>query len=63
MARRGGSGHAAQAVLNTWLLSLVEGLGESIALAEALGLDPRRFLETIEGGPLGAPYAQLEESG
>jgi 3-hydroxyisobutyrate dehydrogenase len=45
-------------VLNSWLLALVEGLAESILLAERLGLDPRVFLEIIDGGPLGVPYAK-----
>jgi 3-hydroxyisobutyrate dehydrogenase len=55
-----GAGTRLKLVLNTWLLSLVEGLAEAIALAEALGVDPRRFLEAIEGGPLGPAYAQVK---
>ena len=55
-----GSGIRLKLVLNTWLLALVEGLGEAIALTEALELDSRRFLEAIEGGPLGPAYAQLK---
>jgi 3-hydroxyisobutyrate dehydrogenase len=47
-------------VINSWLVILVEGLAETIALSEALGIDPSRFLETIEGGPTGPPYAQLK---
>ena len=47
-------------VLNTWLLGLTEALAEAIALAEGLGVDPRRFLETIDGAPVGAPYAQVK---
>jgi 3-hydroxyisobutyrate dehydrogenase len=47
-------------VLNTWLLSLVEGLAETIALAESIGVDPSHFLEIIDGAPMGAPYAQLK---
>jgi 3-hydroxyisobutyrate dehydrogenase len=49
-------------VLNAWLLALVEGLGESVALAEALGVDPSTFLEIIDGGPLGPPYAKMKGS-
>jgi len=55
-----GTGTRLKLVLNTWLLSLVEGLGEAIALAESLGVDPRRFLEAIDGGPLGPAYAQIK---
>src|SRR4051794_20040034 len=47
-------------VLNAWLLALIEGLGESVALAEGLGVDPAAFLEIIDGGPLGPPYAKMK---
>lgn len=47
-------------VVNAWLVGLVEALAESIALAEALDLAPQQFLDAIEGGPVGAPYAQLK---
>jgi 3-hydroxyisobutyrate dehydrogenase len=47
-------------VLNAWLVSLVEGLAESIALAEGLELDPAAFLDIIEGGPVGPPYAKMK---
>jgi 3-hydroxyisobutyrate dehydrogenase len=47
-------------VVNAWLLSLVEGLAETLALAEAQGFDGRQFLEAIAGGPLDLPYAQLK---
>ena len=47
-------------VLNAWLLALTAGLAEAINLAEALGADPQRFLEIIEGGPIDADYAQLK---
>jgi 3-hydroxyisobutyrate dehydrogenase len=47
-------------VLNAWLLALVEGLAESVTLAERLGADPAAFLEIIDGGPLGPPYAKMK---
>jgi 3-hydroxyisobutyrate dehydrogenase len=47
-------------VLNAWLLALVEGLAESVSLAERLGVEPARFLEIIDGGPLGPPYAKMK---
>ena len=47
-------------VLNCWLVTLVEGLAETLALARGLGLDPSLFLEAIAGGPLDLPYAQLK---
>jgi 3-hydroxyisobutyrate dehydrogenase len=55
-----GAGTRAKLVVNTWLLALVEGLAETVALAERLGTDPQTFLEIIDGGPLFAPYAKLK---
>jgi 3-hydroxyisobutyrate dehydrogenase len=45
-------------VLNTWVLVLVEGAAELVALAEAAGLDPKLVLTALEGGPLDSPYLQ-----
>jgi len=55
-----GAGTRMKLVLNTWLLALVEGLAESVTLAERLGVDPAAFLEIIDGGPLGPPYAKMK---
>jgi len=35
-------------------------LAETIALAEALGIDPQDFFEAVEGGPLDLPYARIK---
>jgi 3-hydroxyisobutyrate dehydrogenase len=55
-----GAGQRLKLVLNAWLLGMTEALAEAIALAEGLDVDPRIFLETIDGAPVGAPYAQLK---
>jgi 3-hydroxyisobutyrate dehydrogenase len=47
-------------VINTWVIGMVENLAETIALARGLDLDPRWFLEAIEGGALDAGYAHLK---
>jgi 3-hydroxyisobutyrate dehydrogenase len=47
-------------VCNSWVLSVTEAAAESIALAEGLGVDPKLFLEAIEGGPLDLPYLKLK---
>lgn len=47
-------------VVNAWITALTAALAESVALAEHLGLDPHRFLEAIDGGAVGAPYAQIK---
>lgn len=55
-----GDGTRLKLVLNNWLVTLVEGLAETVGFAEAIGTDPAVFLETIEGGPLGPACAQLK---
>jgi 3-hydroxyisobutyrate dehydrogenase len=55
-----GSGTRMKLVINSWLLSLVEGLGETIAFAEGIDVDPAQFLEAISGGPIDNPYAQMK---
>jgi 3-hydroxyisobutyrate dehydrogenase len=55
-----GTGTRMKLVINSWLLSLVEGLGETIAFAEGIDIDPAQFLEIISGGPVDAPYAQMK---
>jgi 3-hydroxyisobutyrate dehydrogenase len=55
-----GGGTRMKLVVNAWLLTLVEGLGETVALAEGIDVDPEQFLEVISGGPVDTPYAQLK---
>jgi 3-hydroxyisobutyrate dehydrogenase len=55
-----GRGTRMKLVLNAWVVALTEGIAESIALAEGLGLDPAQFLEIIDGGPMGPAYAKLK---
>jgi 3-hydroxyisobutyrate dehydrogenase len=47
-------------VVNSWILALTGGLAETIAVARALEVDPRDFLEIIDGAPMDSPYAQLK---
>jgi len=55
-----GAAHKLKLVANAWVLSVVAGTAQSIALAEGLGLDPQLFLDTIAGGAMDAPYVQLK---
>jgi 3-hydroxyisobutyrate dehydrogenase len=55
-----GPGTKMKLVLNAWLVALTEGLAESVLLAEGLGLDPATFIDIIDGGPMGPPYAKLK---
>jgi 3-hydroxyisobutyrate dehydrogenase len=45
-------------VANSWVLALTVSIGETIAFAQRLGVDPRRFLAGIEGGATDCAYAQ-----
>ena len=47
-------------VTNNWVLTITEGAAETIALAEGFGLDPRMFLEAVDGGPLDLPYLHVK---
>jgi 3-hydroxyisobutyrate dehydrogenase len=55
-----GAGSQLKLVINTWLLTVVEGGAETIALAEGLGLDPHLLFEAIDGGPLDLPYLRMK---
>jgi 3-hydroxyisobutyrate dehydrogenase len=55
-----GAGTRLKLVTNAWLVAVAEGVAETIALAEGLGLDPALFLEAIDGGPLESPYARMK---
>ncbi len=47
-------------VLNSWVLSVVNGTADALALAEGLGVDPRDFLGAVEGGALDSPYLRAK---
>jgi 3-hydroxyisobutyrate dehydrogenase len=58
----GAAGHGTRLKLatNAWLVSIVEGAAETLALAEGLGLDPQLVLDAVQGGPLDLPYLQMK---
>jgi 3-hydroxyisobutyrate dehydrogenase len=47
-------------VVNAFVLTVLEGVAQSLSTARALGLDPSLFLEAVEGGAVDAPYVQLK---
>jgi 3-hydroxyisobutyrate dehydrogenase len=55
-----GAGTRLKLVANSWVLTVVEGTAETIALAEGLGVDPQLFFDAIEGGALDLPYLRLK---
>lgn len=52
-----GAGSRLKLVLNTWLAFLMEGIAESVALADRLGVGHEALREALRGGPLEAPVA------
>ncbi len=55
-----GQGTRLKMAVNTWILAVVEGAAETLALAEGLGLDPTLVLDAVAGGPLDLPYLQMK---
>lgn len=55
-----GSATALKLVCNAWIASVTAAVGQSVALAQGLGVDPALFLEAIEGGAVDTPYAHLK---
>jgi 3-hydroxyisobutyrate dehydrogenase len=59
-AGEAGEGTRLKLVANTWVNGVAGVLAETIALARGLEIDPELFLHTIDGGPLGLPYARMK---
>jgi 3-hydroxyisobutyrate dehydrogenase len=47
-------------VLNSWVLSVVNGTADALALAGGLGVDPEDFLGAIRGGALDSAYLRMK---
>ncbi len=52
-----GRGTSLKLALGNWQVQLVEAMAESLALSEALGLNPSLLLDAMSDGSLAAPYA------
>ena len=55
-----GAGTRLKLVSNAWLLAVVEGLAETIALAQGSTSTRSLLLEAVGGGPLDMPYLQIK---
>jgi 3-hydroxyisobutyrate dehydrogenase len=55
-----GAGSRLKLATNTWILAVVEGAAETLALAEGIGVDPASVLDALSGGPLDMPYLQMK---
>jgi 3-hydroxyisobutyrate dehydrogenase len=59
-AGEAGAGSRLKVAVNSWIVSVVEGTAEMLALAEAVGVDPRMALDAVADGPLDLPYMRLK---
>jgi 3-hydroxyisobutyrate dehydrogenase len=55
-----GQGSRVKVAVNVWIVSLVEGAAETLALAQGMGVDPKLVLDVVKGGPLDLPYLQVK---
>ncbi len=55
-----GTGSRLKLAINAWILTVVEGGAETLALAEGLGLDPQLVLDALAGGALDLPYLRMK---
>jgi 3-hydroxyisobutyrate dehydrogenase len=55
-----GQASALKLVANAWVATMNAAIGQSMALAEGLGLDPALFLEAVRGGAMDAPYLHMK---
>lgn len=55
-----GAGSRLKLVCNAWIGTLTAAVGQSMALARGLDLDPRLFLDAVGGGQADSPYLQAK---
>jgi 3-hydroxyisobutyrate dehydrogenase len=55
-----GAASALKLACNAWVLSITAATAQSVALAQAQGVDAELFLQAIDGTPSNSPYAQLK---
>ncbi|KQT94715.1 3-hydroxyisobutyrate dehydrogenase [Marmoricola sp. Leaf446] len=60
VAEEPGGGSRLKLAANAWVVTVLEGVADSLTLTRELGLDPALFLEAVSGGAMDAPYVQLK---
>jgi 3-hydroxyisobutyrate dehydrogenase len=55
-----GAGSRLKLAANAFVLTLTSAVAQSLALTEALGLDPASFLDAVAGGPLDSAYVGIK---
>jgi len=55
-----GKGSQVKLIVNAYMSILIEGVAETMELADRLGIGHQQLAEVIEGGPLDAPIADAK---
>ena len=55
-----GAGSRMKLCGNSWVTGMTAALSETIKFARVLGVDPKAFMEMLEGGPLDSGYARMK---
>ena len=55
-----GQGSRLKLAANAFVLTMLAGVAQSLAVARELGVDPALFLDAVDGGAMNAPYVQLK---
>jgi 3-hydroxyisobutyrate dehydrogenase len=55
-----GEGTRLKLAVNSWVLAVTQGTAETVALTQALGLDPNLVIEAVSGGGLDLPYFRMK---
>ncbi|NIY46246.1 NAD(P)-dependent oxidoreductase [Cedecea colo] len=55
-----GNSQKMKLVLNSWLITMMQGVAESMQLAKQFGFTPEQFWNALDGGPLAAPYVKVK---
>lgn len=55
-----GSAARLKLVVNSWVIAISNAAGETVAVAEALDIDPQQFLDLIDGGVLDQAFLRLK---
>lgn len=57
-----GAASRLKVAINSWIVTVVEGTAETLALAEGLGIEPEVVLDALADGPLDLPYMRMKGS-
>jgi 3-hydroxyisobutyrate dehydrogenase len=62
LAENGAEGAASKLklVFNNWVLAVINGTAETLALAKGLGVDPQHFLDALDGTLLDSGYLRMK---